>query len=124
MTDSPSTPKQSPWYRWAGEWRRDEKFWREIATRTIATLLALFITSVVAYVSLLVTGFLAQPNAWVSIIIGIVVVVMSLFWFGLVWALVYSFIDKESASMRPAFIVGVIVVGAALTWIVYGLFHP
>lgn len=118
MSGEPES-KQSPPYKWPGEWTRDEKFWREVATRTIANILALAIPGFVAFVLLSVTGYLRTPNAWATVIVGLMVTVLGLFWLALVWATVYSFANKDSAPMRGAFIVGALVVGAALTWIIW-----
>jgi len=42
MTDiEPEKPKVSPWL-WPLEWWVDEKFWRDVATRTIAGLIVVF----------------------------------------------------------------------------------
>ena len=119
--DGQPPAKQSPPHKWPGEWVRDEKFWREVATRTVAGILALAIPGFVAFILLSVAGFLQTPDAWVTVIIGLMVTVLGLFWLALVWGIVYTFTEKDSAYMRSAFVVGALVVGAAITWIIWSV---
>ena len=55
-----------PW-QWPGEWARDEKFWRDVATRTASGLLTLFL----AYNFAVIAGYLKQP-AWLRSIAAVV----------------------------------------------------
>ena len=62
MTDKDKEPaaenQQSPWYKWPAEWRRDEKFWREVATRAIAGLIVV----ILGYVGAVLLGYLQKPD--------------------------------------------------------------
>jgi hypothetical protein len=111
MSESHPEPGQSPWYRWPGEWRRDEKFWREVATRTIAGVLALWIVSSAAWLFLVVTGYLAQPKSWATVIFGFASLVMGLFWLSIVWGFVRTFKDEDMRWMRFGFAWGLILFG-------------
>lgn len=55
-----------PW-QWPNEWARDEKFWRDVATRTASGLLTLFL----AYNFAVIAGYLKQP-AWLRSIAAVV----------------------------------------------------
>lgn len=45
---------------WLVLWFRDEKFWRDVASRTVSGLIVLLI----GYVYAVVSGYIARPNVW------------------------------------------------------------
>lgn len=50
--------KAKPW-QWPGEWARDEKFWRDVGSRTIAGILVVAF----GYLAALAGGYISQPSA-------------------------------------------------------------
>lgn len=48
----------SPWYRWPAEWSRDEKFWRDVGSRTLAGIIVVF----VAWLGAIAFGYLQKPE--------------------------------------------------------------
>ena len=70
--DEPSVDElrevSSPW-NWPAEWAVDEKFWREVATRTIAGILTLALLGFPGLVYAMTTGVLTAGQA-IPIIIG------------------------------------------------------
>lgn len=46
-----------PW-QWPGEWFRDEKFWRDVGSRTVSGLIVLFF----GYWAALLLGFIKSPD--------------------------------------------------------------
>lgn len=71
MTDVKDEPadRSSPW-NWPVEWAVDEKFWREVATRTIAGILTLVFLGLPSIIYLLSTGIMT-PNQGIPILIGV-----------------------------------------------------
>lgn len=49
--------KTKPW-QWPGEWFRDEKFWRDVGSRTLSGLIVLFF----GYWTALLLGFIKSPD--------------------------------------------------------------
>jgi hypothetical protein len=49
--------KTKPW-QWPGEWFRDEKFWRDVGSRTVSGLIVLFF----GYWAALLLGFIKSPD--------------------------------------------------------------
>lgn len=49
--------KTKPW-QWPGEWFRDEKFWRDVGSRTLSGLIVLFF----GYWAALLLGFIKSPD--------------------------------------------------------------
>ncbi|WP_146188130.1 hypothetical protein [Mycetocola zhujimingii] len=56
MTDARENEKAQP-LKWPLEWWRDEKFWRDVASRALAGLIVVALTGLVA----LVSGLLNDP---------------------------------------------------------------
>lgn len=48
----------SPWYRWFGEWLKDEKFWRDVGSRFLSGVLVVFVT----WFAAVAFGYLQQPE--------------------------------------------------------------
>jgi hypothetical protein len=103
---------QSPWYRWPGEWRRDEKFWREVATRTMAAMLSVGLTSGIAYVALRLSDYFKTPDALVTVLGGIAYAVCGAVTGACAWAFVASFRHGDMREMRFAFGLGTALFGA------------
>jgi hypothetical protein len=55
MADLPNTKK--PW-QWPGVWMRDEDFWRDVGSRTLATVFA----AAIVYTFALAAGYVRSPN--------------------------------------------------------------
>lgn len=82
MTEAEVAEKSKPW-QWPGEWMKDEKFWKDVASRTLSGVLAVgiiylyglavgyFKTPVIVGTTLLAIG--AGGFAIVLILLGIVV---------------------------------------------------
>lgn len=67
--------KSKPW-QWPGEWMRDEKFWRDVASRTLAGALVVFIGYLVAVAN----GLLQVPSvAQVAVAVGFLAGAVGLF---------------------------------------------
>ena len=64
MSEPVEEAKSSKPWEWPGEWMRDEKFWRDVGSRTIAGYLVV----VMGYFSLVALGYLQQPDLLRSII--------------------------------------------------------
>lgn len=83
MTELPEPPRRrAPALDWPIEWSRDEKFWREVATRTVAGMLALVFLGAPTLIYLMLAGGLSA-RVGVPILIGIG---MMFFAVGLWWA--------------------------------------
>ena len=54
--------RMRPW-RWPAEWVRDEKFWRDVATRTASGILVVAIS----YHFAVFMGYIQNPGVWNSI---------------------------------------------------------
>jgi len=72
MTD----PSQSPPSQWFGEWMRSEKFWHEVATRTLA---GIFAGAVLAGLGALAVVFSNPLNPDISRVALLVLMTVSLF---------------------------------------------
>ncbi len=70
---------------WPAIWARDEKFWREVATRTIAGALALVLLSGPSVIYLMIAGQLSASVVF-PILIGLAFVVLAIF----IWWIVRS----------------------------------
>jgi hypothetical protein len=59
MTEPPADtePSSKPW-KWPGEWVRDEKFWRDVASRVAAALIVVGL----GYTFAIASGYLAAPK--------------------------------------------------------------
>ncbi|PRA82078.1 hypothetical protein [Microbacterium sp. MYb66] len=79
MTDTPP-PRSSRAIDWPAEWARDEKFWREVATRTIAGALTLILLGVPSLIYLMLAGQL-DASVGIPILIGIAMVLV----IGIIW---------------------------------------
>ncbi|WP_437773541.1 hypothetical protein [Arthrobacter sp. KNU40] len=78
-TERPQT--ESHPLRWPGEWLRDEKFWRDVASRTASGLIILF----VGYWTALIIGFIKTPDnfkASYQVTVGMLIVVLAVWWEG------------------------------------------
>jgi len=62
MSEQVEKVKVKPW-QWPAEWVKDEKFWRDVATRTAAGL----IVGLIGYVFLVLQGVIQSPSFWDSI---------------------------------------------------------
>lgn len=51
--------KTTPFWKWPGEWVRDDKFWREVTARALSGLIVIF----VAYWVAVLFGILQTPSA-------------------------------------------------------------
>lgn len=58
MSDATDVQKQLKPWQWPGEWVKDEKFWRDVASRAAAGLIVVFIGYLVAVAS----GLLGLPD--------------------------------------------------------------
>lgn len=83
MLDASPAPKPSRPLDWPGEWGRDEKFWREVATRTVAGMLTIVLLGVPSLIYLMIAGQL-EASVGIPIIIGIVMVILFVF----IWSFV------------------------------------
>lgn len=70
MSETSEAEKQSKPWQWPGEWMRDEKFWRDVGSRTIAG----FIVVVLGYFSAIGLGYVQQPNYRRIVVVAIAVV--------------------------------------------------
>jgi amino acid transporter len=57
MNSEDTKPQSAPWH-WPREWWHDHTFWRDVATRTVAGLIVVSITAVVA----MALGYIATPD--------------------------------------------------------------
>ena len=57
MTNPAEEPTSRPW-QWPREWFHDEKFWRDVGSRTLAAVIA----AGIVYVFALAAGYVARPN--------------------------------------------------------------
>ncbi|QHF24215.1 hypothetical protein GTU73_09455 [Rathayibacter sp. VKM Ac-2804] len=72
-----------PW-NWPREWWYDEKFWREVTTRTIAGVLAALIVLLLSYLTALILGIFKLPSARQIISVVLLVAAVPLVLMGLV----------------------------------------
>ncbi|MDQ0869008.1 multisubunit Na+/H+ antiporter MnhB subunit [Arthrobacter sp. V1I9] len=70
MSETSEAEKQSKPWQWPGEWMRDEKFWRDVGSRTIAG----FIVVILGYFSAIGLGYVQQPNYRRLTVVAIAVV--------------------------------------------------
>ena len=56
MTDPAAEKKTTPWYKWPNEWRQDQLFWRDVASRAIAGLIVVGVGAFLAVASGLFRG--------------------------------------------------------------------
>jgi hypothetical protein len=62
-----------PSTRWLSKWLREEKFWQDITTRTLAALIVIFL----GYVYAVLAGYVGAPNMWRVWVAGVVTVVVA-----------------------------------------------
>lgn len=71
MTSPPERPQhRADFLDWPAQWGRDERFWREVATRTLAGLLTLILLGGPSIIYLMIAGQLSTEVV-VPILIGI-----------------------------------------------------
>lgn len=73
MTDP--AEERTPPSRWLQKWVREEKFWRDVVTRTLAALIVVFL----GYLYAIMAGYVGAPNmwrVWVSCIVAIALAVL------------------------------------------------
>lgn len=58
MTETTDLEKKTKPWQWPGEWFRDEKFWRDVGSRTLSGLIVLFF----GYWAALLLGFIKSPD--------------------------------------------------------------
>ncbi|OBJ46839.1 hypothetical protein A5630_10875 [Mycolicibacterium mucogenicum] len=51
--------EHTPPKRWLGKWVREEKFWQDVTTRTLAALIVIFF----GYLYAVIAGYVGKPNA-------------------------------------------------------------
>lgn len=51
-------PAARPWWEWPAQWFRDDSFWRDVAARSLATLVA----GGLAYLFALGSGYISRPE--------------------------------------------------------------
>lgn len=56
MTAEPAG--KTPFWKWPGKWVKDEKFWMDVATRTVAGILA----AAFIYIFAITMGYLQSPS--------------------------------------------------------------
>lgn len=62
-----------PWWEWPAEWFRDNSFWRDVAARSLATLVA----GGLAYLFALGSGYISRPET-VELIRGLLIALIPL----------------------------------------------
>lgn len=80
MSEQLEKPQSKPW-KWPGEWFRDEKFWRDVASRTTSGILVVIIG--LAYAGF--TGYIKSPD-WRRFHFGLGVSLVLLIPSIIVWA--------------------------------------
>ncbi len=73
----PEEAPQSPFWRWPGEWARSQSFWRDVATRTVAGVIVVFLV----WATGIATGLIAQPAvvaAFLHVLQGIAIITLVL----------------------------------------------
>jgi hypothetical protein len=58
MSETKTVEDQSKPWKWPGEWFRDERFWRDVGSRTLSGLIVLFF----GYWAALLLGFIKSPD--------------------------------------------------------------
>ncbi|MHC6592907.1 hypothetical protein [Arthrobacter sp. C152] len=58
MSETDQVTKAARPWQWPGEWFRDEKFWRDVGSRTLSGLIVLFF----GYWAALLLGFIKSPD--------------------------------------------------------------
>ncbi|WP_459384533.1 hypothetical protein [Arthrobacter humicola] len=66
MSETAQTEKQFKPWQWPGEWMRDEKFWRDVASRTLA---GAFVVAI-GYLVAVANGLLQVPSV-AQVVVGI-----------------------------------------------------
>jgi len=91
MSEPERTRKVTPWL-WPLEWASDEKFWRDVASRTVSALIALGVAAFVGFA----TGVLSVPqnNPWWALLLTVTVGAVTL----PIIVLAFSLVEK-----RPSF---------------------
>jgi biopolymer transport protein ExbB/TolQ len=96
---------------WPAEWAKDEKFWREVATRTIAGAFALVLVGAPSVVYLMIAGQLSA-SVVIPILLGIAFVVLAI----VVWWVVRKVsraierrslrraVERDAEARRPSII--------------------
>ena len=89
MSETAEKEKQSKPWQWPGEWMRDEKFWRDVASRTLA---GAFVVAI-GYLVAVANGLLQVPSI-AQIFVGIVFIALGV---GIFWL----FVAKYQAWVAP-----------------------
>ena len=79
MRETTAREPRTPLWQWPREWMRDEKFWRDVASRTASGLIVLF----VGYWTALLIGFVKTPDnfrASYQVTLGGLLVVETVWW--------------------------------------------
>lgn len=66
MTEITSPASQEPAWRRPATWVREESFWRDVATRTLAAL----ISALIIYLFAVAAGYIGRPSVWPVIVAG------------------------------------------------------
>lgn len=53
---------------WPREWWHDEKFWKDVASRTVAGAIVVFL----GYLAALAGGYIAQPQIYLPLAMGVI----------------------------------------------------
>ncbi|OZG30096.1 hypothetical protein BH683_005715 [Williamsia sp. 1138] len=70
---SAEKPAPRPWWEWPAQWFRDDSFWRDVAARSLATLVA----GGLAYLFALGSGYISRPET-VEVIRGVLIALIPL----------------------------------------------
>ncbi|NHW45936.1 sulfite exporter TauE/SafE family protein [Paenarthrobacter sp. MSM-2-10-13] len=84
MSETVETETKSKPWQWLGEWMRDEKFWRDVASRTLAGALVV----AMGYLVAVANGLLAVPSV-AQIFVGVVFIALGV---GIFWLFVAKYL--------------------------------
>lgn len=116
------TPPSKPW-RWPGEWLRQESFWRDVGSRTLAGVFA----GLLLYIGAVLLGYVQRPGVWrvLLVVSTLTLAAIGAIVVGYVFVQRSRFLGKHGirgyeasrfpkTSRRPALYLAVAATGAAL----------
>ncbi|ORM38238.1 hypothetical protein [Williamsia sp. 1135] len=105
-------PGERPWWEWPAQWFRDASFWRDVAARSLATLVA----GGLAYLFALGSGYISRPET-VELIRGVLIALIPLVIVYVAYLVFRHVLVKLPPRPRVVVAVGLVPVLGVIAWI-------
>ncbi|WP_207841260.1 hypothetical protein [Williamsia soli] len=105
-------PTRRPWWEWPAQWFRDDSFWRDVAARSLATLVA----GGLAYLFALGSGYVSRPET-VELIRGVLIALIPLVIVYVAYLVFRHVLVRLSPRPRVVVAVGLVPVLGVIAWL-------